>query len=171
MRTLKSAVLAASLLVGLATPVMAAGLAKPVDLPTQQPAPDPHPYDTAANAQAQVDAAFAEAKRTGKKVMIDFGANWCPDCRLLSSVFEMPQVKAWKESHFAAVAVNVDRFNVNMDIPARYGVKVKAIPTVLILTPDGKLLNADGTLALGNARTMSPQAAVDLIASWDARGT
>ncbi|MGI4746767.1 MAG: thioredoxin family protein [Janthinobacterium lividum] len=171
MHTLKPAILALSLLVGAAMPAMAAGLAKPLDLPTQQPAPDPHPYDTTANAQAQVDAAFAEAKRTGKNVMIDFGANWCPDCRLLASVFEMPQVKAWKDSHFETVSVNVDRFNVNMDIPARYGVKVKAIPTVLILTPDGKLLNADGTLALGNARTMSPQAAVDLIASWDARGT
>lgn len=171
MRMLKSTILAASMLVGGAMPLRAAGLPEPLDLPAQQPVPDPHPYDTTANAHAQVDAAFAEAKRTGKNVLIDFGANWCPDCRLLSSVFEMPQVKPWKDSNFATVLVNVDRFNVNMDIPAHYGVKVTSIPAVLILTPDGKLLNADGRLALGNARTMSPQAAVDLIASWNARGT
>ncbi|WP_419728496.1 thioredoxin family protein [Lichenicola sp.] len=169
MRRLSSVVLVASLCVAGTGAAFAVGIAAPTDLPAQQPAPVAHPYDTTADAHAQVDAAFADAKRTGRDVLIDFGANWCPDCRMLAGVFDMPQVKAWKDSNFASVSVNVDRFNVNMDIPARYGVKVKSIPTVLILTPDGKLLNADGTLALGNARTMSPAAAVDLIASWEQR--
>jgi hypothetical protein len=56
-----------------------------------------------------------------------------------------------------------------MDIARRYGVTVKAIPTVLIVTPQGKLLNPQGTLVLGNARTMSSQAVVDQIAAWNRR--
>ncbi len=132
--------------------------------------PDAHPYDTTADAHAQVDAAFARARTTGKLVLIDFGANWCPDCRMLDGDLKMPQVRAWKDDHFETAMVNVDRFNVNMDLARRYGVTVKQIPTVLILTRDGRLLNPDGSLALGNARGMEPQAVVDLIASWAQRG-
>ena len=168
MRVLGPALLA-TLLLGTAVPSRAAGLPVPADLPSTQPVPDRHPYDTTADAHAQVDAAFAAARSSGRDVLIDFGANWCPDCRMLNGVMQMPTVKAWRDSRFETVMVNVDRFNVNMDVAARYGVKVKQIPTVLVLTPQGKLLDPDGTLALGNARAMSPQASVDQIAAWDSR--
>ncbi len=169
MRIIGPALLAASLTFGIAGPVLAVGLPTPTGLPVTQPVPSPHPYDTTADAHAQVDAAFAVARRSGRDVLIDFGANWCPDCRMLNGVMQMPAVKAWRDSRFETVMVNVDRFNVNMDVAARYGVRVKQIPTVLVLTPQGKLLDPDGTLALGDARAMSPQASVDQIAAWDAR--
>ncbi len=170
MSTTRSTMLAATLLLAVSPCALAVGLATPENVPALQTAPDPHPYDTTADAHAQIDRQFEAAKRSGRDVLIDFGANWCPDCRMLNGVLQMPEVKPWASSHFETVMVNVDRFNVNMDIPARYGVKIKQIPTVLILTPGGKLLNADATLTLGDARHMSPQAQVDLIASWDARG-
>ncbi len=164
-----SALAAALLVCGAATSALAVGLPPPTGLPSQQPVPDAHPYVIGADAHAQVAAAFAAAKQSGKAVLIDFGANWCPDCRMLTGVLQMPQVRPWKDSHFESVSVNVDHLNVNMDIAAQYGVQIKQIPTVLVLTADGKLLNPDGTLTLGNARSMNPQADVDLIASWDAR--
>ncbi len=169
MRIFAPALLAAGLTLGTAGAALAIALPTPTGLPAAQPVPSPHPYDTAADAHAQVDAAFAAAKRSGRDVLIDFGANWCPDCRMLNGVMQMPAVRAWRDSRFETVMVNVDRFNVNMDIPARYGVTVKQIPTVLVLTPQGKLLDPDGTLALGHARAMSPQESVDQIAAWDAR--
>ncbi len=169
MRILGPALLAAGLMLATAGGARAVGLPAPTGLPATQPVPSPHPYDTTADAHAQVDAAFAAARRSGRDVLIDFGANWCPDCRMLNGVMQMPAVKAWRDSRFETVLVNVDRFNVNMDVAARYGVTVKQIPTVLVLTPGGRLLDPDGTLALGNARAMSPQASVDRIAAWDAR--
>ncbi len=170
MPPIRLTLLSVTLLLAVSAPALAVGLTTPTDVPALQTAPDPHPYDTTGSAHAQIASGFAAAKRSGRNVLIDFGANWCPDCRMLNGVMQMPQVKPWARSHFEIVMVNVDRFNVNMDIPAQYAVKVKQIPTVLILTPGGRLLNADGTLALGDARHMSPQAQVDLIAAWDARG-
>jgi thiol-disulfide isomerase/thioredoxin len=154
--------------------VAAAPLAAHAALPTPQigaalPPPVAAPYPAPDGAHAAVDAAFARAKASGKKVLIDFGGNWCPDCRLLAGVFREPAVDAWLPENFVVVAVNVGHFEVNTDIAARYNVKIKAVPTVLIITPDGKLLNPDGTLALGNARAMSAQAVVDLIAQWNSR--
>ncbi len=157
----------------LLTAVPVANRAFALDAPPQvsagQAPPVAHPYDEPAAGHSAVDAAFEQARRDHKRVLIDFGANWCPDCRMLAGVMRLGQLQPWIEQNFVPVSVNVDHFNVNMDIARRYGVTVKAIPTVLIVTPEGKLLNGDGTLVLGNARTMSSQAVVDQIAAWNRR--
>src|SRR3954463_8754670 len=69
------------------------------------PTPLPFPYDEKANATADVDAAFARARASGKRVLIDLGGNWCPDCRILSGVMELPEVKPFVAQHFETVAV------------------------------------------------------------------
>ena len=53
-----------------------------------------------------------------------------------------------------------------MDIAAQYGLALQAIPSVLVLTADGKVVNRDEALALGDARTMAPQDVVALLARW-----
>lgn len=128
-----------------------------------------HPYDEPEKAHDAVDAAFAEARKTGRKVLIDFGANWCPDCRVLAGVLANPAVSPWVEQTFSVVSVNVDHFNKNTDIAKKFGIVVKAIPVALIVTPEGKVLNAEETLTLGNARRMSGQAVVDKLAEWSKR--
>ncbi len=134
-----------------------------------QAMPVAHPYDAPAAAHQAVEAAFAQARASNKRVLIDFGANWCPDCRMLAGVMQLAPVQSWTAQNFVPVSVNVDHFNVNMDLARQYGITVKAIPTVLVVTPDGHVLNPDGTLVLGNARRMSSQAVVDQIAAWNAR--
>lgn len=125
------------------------------------------PYDPAPDGRT-VDAALARAKVSRKLVLIDLGANWCPDCRVLANVMLRPQVKAFLDAHFEVVALDVGRFDKNLDVPARFGIKGKleGIPAVLIVSPDGKLLNPGKLFALSDARTMDPQAIVDWLAGW-----
>jgi thiol-disulfide isomerase/thioredoxin len=137
-----------------ASPVALSGFATPA----------PHPYDEAADAHAQVDAALAEAKRTGRTVLLDFGGNWCPDCRMLAGVFQEPQVAAWLSKHFVQVSIDIGRRTKNMDISRRWGVTVEGVPTVLMISPDGVLLNKDDPYGLQDARSMPAQAVVDLLA-------
>src|SRR4051794_25193406 len=42
------------------------------------------PYDEKADPHKDVAAAFAQAKQDSKYVLLDFGANWCLDCRVLA---------------------------------------------------------------------------------------
>ena len=125
-----------------------------------------HPYDETADAHAAVDAAFAAAKLSGHKVLLDFGGNWCPDCRALAGVLDMQSVSGWVAQHYEIVYVDVGRFTKNTDIAQRFGVKLTAAPTVLVVTPDGQVLNRDKVFALADARYMSAQSVVELLATW-----
>lgn len=133
-------------------------------LPPGQPTPSPHPYDETADATAAVMAALDRARLNGHKVLLDFGGNWCLDCRMLAGVLDNPQVRRWTADHFEVVLIDVGRFNKNMDIAARWNVRVTAAPTVLVIAPDGRLLNRDDPYGLADARSLSSQAVVDLLA-------
>ena len=52
------------------------------------------------------------------------------------------QAASWT-AHYEVVAVDVGRFNRNLQIPARFGItkRLEGVPTLLIATPDGKLVN------------------------------
>lgn len=133
-----------------------------------QLAPPQAPYDVAANANAAVDVAFARARKSHKRVLIDLGGNWCGDCRILAGLMELPQMRSFLAAHFEIVSVDVGRFNTNLQIPARFGItkRLLGVPTVLIATPEGKLLNGNDVFALADARHMQPQAVADWLAKW-----
>jgi thiol-disulfide isomerase/thioredoxin len=126
------------------------------------------PYDTKANADAQVDAAVARAKKDGKEVLIDLGGNWCADCRIMAGLMELPEMQSFLKAHYEIVSVDVGRFNRNLQIPARYGItnRLEGVPAFLVATPDGKLLNAGNVSAIQDARHMTPQALADWLAKW-----
>jgi thiol-disulfide isomerase/thioredoxin len=126
------------------------------------------PYDENANADAVVDAAFARAKAEHKLVLIDLGGNWCPDCRILAGVMELPEVKSFVDAHYVTVSVDVGRFNKNLQVPARFGItqRLEGVPSVLIATPDGTLVDQGHVAALADARSMTPQAIADWLAQW-----
>jgi thiol:disulfide interchange protein len=126
------------------------------------------PYDTKANADAQVDAAIARAKKDGKRVMIDLGGNWCADCRILAGLMELPEMHAFLAAHYEMVSINVGRFDTNLQIPARYGItqRLEGVPAILVVTTDGKLVNPGRVSAIQDARHMTPQALADWLAQW-----
>lgn len=126
------------------------------------------PYDEKANADAQVDAAIARAKKNGKRVMIDLGGNWCADCRIMAGLMELPEMEHFLKAHYEIVSVDVGRFNRNLQIPARYGItqRLEGVPAFLVVTTDGKLVNTGRVSAIQDARHMTPQALADWLAQW-----
>jgi len=157
-----AAALAAS--VAAAAPAPKVGLASMADLPVVER----NPYDENANANADVAAAFARARVSHKRVFIDLGGNWCGDCVVLANIMQLPEVKPFVAAHYEVVSVDVGRENKNLQIPAHFGVDLKGgVPTVLIVTPDGKtLIDAGHIAALEDARHMTPQGIADWLAQW-----
>ena len=134
------------------------------DLPVVERAP----YDEGANADAAVEAAFARAKRSGKRVLIDLGGNWCGDCIVLANLMLLPEMKPFLAAHFEVVSVDVGRFDKNLQVPARFGItsRLEGVPSLIVAEPDGTFVNAGHIAALADARHMTPQAIADWLAQW-----
>ncbi|WP_425410100.1 thioredoxin family protein [Hyphococcus sp.] len=105
---------------------------------------DPRPFDASRNAMMDVDAALAAAQVSGKNVLLALGGNWCHDSRGLAAKFERPELARVIADGYELVWVDVGYRDRNLDVPARYGVmELHGTPTILILSPDGALLNRD----------------------------
>lgn len=131
--------------------------------------PLPYPYDNKADANADVAAAKARARREHKLLMIDLGANWCADCRILAGTMALPSLSPFTDAHYVVVFVDVGRFDRNLQIPAHYGVtrRLEGVPSLLIVDPvTDRLLDAGQDSALADARYMSPQSLADWLARW-----
>jgi hypothetical protein len=126
------------------------------------------PYDENADADRAVEAAFTRAARDHKRVLIDLGGNWCADCRILAGVMALPEVDGFINAHYEVVVVDVGRFNKNLQIPVRFGItkRLEGVPSVLIASPDGALIDQGHIAALADARSMTPQSIADWLASW-----
>jgi thiol-disulfide isomerase/thioredoxin len=135
---------------------------------TELPMTVPRPYDERANADAVVDAAFAKARKSGKRVLIDLGGNWCPDCVTLANVMNLPNVKPFIAAHYEVASVDVGHFDKNPQILTRFGFygHLEYIPTVLVAEPNGELINGADVSHLADAHTMTPQAIIDWLAKW-----
>ena len=134
----------------------------------QLPKPLPYPYAEQADADAAFAAARARAKARRVPLLIDLGGNWCLDCRILAGVMREPAMKRFLDAHYEIVAIDIGRMDRNQQIPRRYGIaKLEGVPAVLIVDPvRDRLLNRDRIFALADARSMTPQALADWLASW-----
>jgi len=131
--------------------------------------PLPYPYDEQADADAAVARARAHALAAHKLLLVDLGGNWCGDCRVLAGTMDLPEVRAFVDTHYVVVTVDVGRFDKNLQIPARYGItrRLDGVPSLLIVNPaSDRLIDAGHIAALADARHMTPQALADWLAQW-----
>jgi len=130
---------------------------------------DRAPYDERANANAAVDNAMGRALKSGKRVLIDLGGNWCGDCIVLANLMRLPEVKSFVDAHYEVAMVDVGKFDKNLQILARFGIfaRLEGVPSVLIVDPvSNKLLDQGHIAALADARSMTPQAIADWLTLW-----
>ena len=130
--------------------------------------PLPYPYDEKADANRAFAAARARAKARGVPLLIDLGGNWCLDCRILAGVMHQLAMTRFLDAHYEMVAIDIGRMDRNQQIPKRYGIaRLEGVPAVLIVDPvRDRLLNRGRIFALADARSMTPQALADWLASW-----
>jgi hypothetical protein len=136
---------------------------------TQLKTPLPFPYDEHADADAAVAKAKARALENHKLLLIDLGGNWCGDCRVLAGTMDLPEVRAFVDTHYEEVTVDVGRFDKNLQVPARYGItrRLEGVPSLLVVDPaSDRLIDAGHVAALADARHMTPQSLADWLAQW-----
>jgi thiol-disulfide isomerase/thioredoxin len=99
-------------------------------------------YDEKADAKAQIDTALAAAKRENRRVLIQWGGNWCGWCILLHDRFKKdPTLSKTLLYEYVVVPVDIGKFNKNLELAAKYQANIKkGVPYLTVLDAEGKVL-------------------------------
>ncbi len=126
-------------------------------------------YPDPAEAKADIAHALATAASTHKRVLLDFGGNWCGDCQVLDIYMHNSQNAPLLESNFVLVHVNVGQYDANLDLAKKYGIPLeKGVPAVAVLSATGKLLYSQKSGEFESMRRMDPNAVTKFLIQWKA---
>lgn len=110
-------------------------------------------YDTKADPAQDLKIALAEARRTGKRVLLDVGGKWCGWCRTMDKFFEEHEdMLALREKNYVMLKVNFSPENKNEAFLGQYA-KIEGYPHLFVLDSNGKMLHSQNTgdLELGKS--------------------
>lgn len=123
-------------------------------------------YDPARDPQKDIAAAVAEAKRTGKRVLLDVGGEWCSWCHTMDRFFqEHSDLLALRERNFILVKINYSKENENRKLLSRYP-RIPGYPHLFVLDPNGKLLHSQDTSALEEGKSYNLARFLAFLQKW-----
>jgi len=129
-------------------------------------------YPPVDRAKPDVAAALKEARGAHKRVIVDFGGNWCTDCRILDINLRKPENAALLAKHYVMVHVNVGDKGItdNFDVAERYGIPLKkGVPALAVLDGNGRVVYAQKSGEFESMRSMDPQSVNDFLERWRGR--
>jgi thioredoxin 1 len=126
------------------------------------------PYPDIARGEADVKQALADAAKANKRVLVDFGGNWCGDCKVLDINLKKPENAAILE-RYVLVHVNVGDKGItdNFELAERYGIALKkGVPALAVLDSNGRLVHAQKQGEFADMRKMDPKSVHDFLVKW-----
>jgi len=125
-----------------------------------------HKFDPKSDATADIQAAVAEAQRTGRRIILDVGGDWCSYCRQMDQFFrENPEVLELRDKNFITVAIYYGTENKNQQILSHYS-RVLGIPHFFVLEKDGSLLYSEHVRDLRTGGKYDPLKMREFLLKW-----
>jgi thiol:disulfide interchange protein len=126
-----------------------------------------HIYSETADPSADLTAALAQAKRENKRVIVDFGGDWCGDCQVLDIYFHQQPNADLLQKHFVLVHVWIGHMDANLGIAAKYGVPLnKGVPALAVLNAYGRVLFVQKNGEFDDMRHMEPGSLTAFLEKW-----
>jgi len=126
-------------------------------------------YNPKANAQNDIDAAVAKAKKEKKHVFVQVGGNWCIWCiRFHDLVKATPELTKLLADNYETVLLNYSPENKNevilkkLGYPGRFG-----FPVFLVLDGDGKLIHTQNSAYLEEGNGHSVKKITEFLKNWN----
>jgi thiol:disulfide interchange protein len=129
-----------------------------------------HKYDPQRDAARDIQEAVAEAARTGRRVLVEVGGEWCIWCHMMDDFFEKNRaVLDLREQNFVMVKVNFSDENKNEPVLSRYP-EIQGYPHIFVLDGDGKLLHSQDTAELEEGKGYSLARFTAFLQKWSGKG-
>ncbi len=134
--------------------------------PARAGAPDIYPPPE--QAPADLGAALTAAAAQHRRVILDFGGNWCTDCHVLDIYMHDSANQPILDSSFVVVHINIgEKEDRNLDLAARYEIPLnKGVPALAILDPQGKLLYSQRAGEFEAMRHMASKSVTEFLMRW-----
>lgn len=124
-------------------------------------------YNRQADPHAQIQAALAQAAREHKRVILDFGGNWCGDCQVLDIYFHEQPNAALLNANFVLVDIDICQFDCNLDVAKQYEVPLQpGVPALAVLSSDGRLLYSQRNGEFEAMGSMDPLSVTRFLERW-----
>jgi thiol:disulfide interchange protein len=126
-------------------------------------------YSATADAHAEVAQAIRTAAQQHKRVLLDFGGNWCGDCQVLDIYFHQPPNSAILDKNYVLVDIDIGHMDKNVDVAEKYDVPLKrGVPALAILDSHGHLLYSQKNGEFESMRRMDPGSVTQFLNQWKA---
>ena len=120
--------------------------------------PDPEPYSGALVTQKTLEEFIKKTIDQNKQPIVIFGANWCPDARLLEGVMRLPAVKDFLERNTNILNIDVGDYEINTALFKMFDKNIQdGIPRVFIMSKMGQNINLHVNETMRKARELSIQ--------------
>jgi thiol:disulfide interchange protein len=124
-------------------------------------------YPEPAQAKADLALALKAAAQSHKRIVLDFGGNWCPDRQVLDLYFHDATNRPILEKNFILVHVNIGHMDANMDVAESYGIPIhRGVPALAVLGEDGTLLYSQKTGEFEDMRHLESSALTAFLLKW-----
>jgi thiol:disulfide interchange protein len=123
-------------------------------------------YDPKRDAAADLKATMDQARKKGKRILVQVGGDWCGWCHLMNKYFhENETVAAALQKDFIIQKVNYSEENRNKEFLGQYP-SIKGYPHLFVLDSDGKLLHSQDTALLEEGKGYRESAVLEFLAKW-----
>lgn len=123
-------------------------------------------YDPKRDPEKDIQDAVAEAQRTGKRILLEVGGEWCSWCHIMDRYFEQnPKLLEFREQHFVMIKINFSPENENKRLLLRYP-KIQGYPHIFVLETDGKLLHSQDTSPLESGKSYDLEKFFSFLKRW-----
>jgi thiol:disulfide interchange protein len=115
------------------------------------PSMRPPIYDESADAEEQIRSALAKAKTENRRVLIQWGGNWCGWCHLLHGLMKSdPEIARKVQYEYVVVLVDVGHADKNEELLKRYDVDIEkhGLPFITVLDSDHQVVVNQETSSL-----------------------
>jgi thiol:disulfide interchange protein len=123
-------------------------------------------YSETANPTADIAAAMVRARREHKRIILDFGGNWCGDCQVLDIYYHQSPNAELLDKNFILVHVNIGHMDKNVDVAKRYKVPItRGVPALAVIDAKGTLLYSEREKEFEHT---TPEAVTAFLNRWKA---
>lgn len=124
-------------------------------------------YPPPAQARADIAAALKTAAAEHKRVLLDFGGNWCGDCIVLNYYFHQAPNAALLDRNFVLVDIDIGQYDHNLNVAEQYEIPLKlGVPALAVLSPDGRLLYSQRNGEFEKMQRMDPSSVTSFLERW-----